>query len=164
MLNKKKFGTMIFSETNTILMKKFVILLSEIFLFSCTSSNIHRQNVRSEVFATEANFNKMCTDKGIAEAFIWYADEEAVIRRGNDSLIKGKAGIKNYYKKDTYRNAVVSWKPDQITVSKLGDMAYSYGKYTWKVKDKEGIEKEYKGIYMTIWKKQKDGSWRYVWD
>jgi ketosteroid isomerase-like protein len=32
------------------------------------------------------------------------------------------------------------------------------------VKDSVGNKKDFKGIFHTVWKKQKDGSWKYVWD
>ena len=100
----------------------------------------------------------------MAEAFYLYADSNAVILRGNDSLIRGKAAIRNYYSMQKFKGASVDWAADFSEVSASGDMAYSYGKYVWILKDSSGKENEYKGMYHTIWKKQVDGSWKYVWD
>jgi len=44
---------------------------------------------------TEKAFEKMASEKGLAEAFYYFADENAVIKRGNDSLIIGKENIRN---------------------------------------------------------------------
>ena len=103
-------------------------------------------------------------EKGIAEAFWYYADSNAVIKRKNDSLIKGKEAIKNFYSDNFYKTATVSWSPDFIDVSGNGDLGYTYGKYLWQSKDSSGKINESRGIFHTVWKKQKDGSWRYVWD
>jgi ketosteroid isomerase-like protein len=43
-------------------------------------------------------------------------------------------------------------------------MAYTYGKYLWKVKDTTGKIQEFKGVFHTVWKRQSDGSWKYGWD
>ncbi|MBK7030961.1 MAG: hypothetical protein IPH45_17925 [Bacteroidales bacterium] len=43
-------------------------------------------------------------------------------------------------------------------------MAYTYGKYTWKINNGNGDTTVYKGVFHTVWKKQGDGSWKYVWD
>jgi len=43
-------------------------------------------------------------------------------------------------------------------------LAYTYGKYTWQIKDTQGKITKYQGIFHTVWKKQSDGTWKYVWD
>jgi ketosteroid isomerase-like protein len=58
----------------------------------------------------------------------------------------------------------VTWKPDFVDVSKDGEMAYTYGKFTWTFIDSLGNKNNFKGLFHTVWKKQKDGSWKYVWD
>lgn len=105
----------------------------------------------------------MASEKGIAEAFYYFADDNAVIKRENDTLIKGKENIRIYYDKSNNESSTLNWNPDYIDVSDCGTLAYTYGKYVWKIKDKDGVAKEYKGIFHTVWKK-KDNNWRYVWD
>jgi ketosteroid isomerase-like protein len=140
-------------------------MISLFIFISCsehTTSDINA--VKKEITAAEKAFESMAKEKGIAEAFTFYADSNAVIRRKNDTLIKGKEGISNFYTDDFYRTATVAWSPDFIDVSESGDMAYTYGKYLWQSKDSTGKPIEFKGVFHTVWKKQKDGSWRYVWD
>ena len=120
--------------------------------------------LKSEVEATEHNFEKMCLEKGITAAFHFYADNNAVINRGSDSLIYGKEAIRHFYETKNYTRATVNWKPDFIEVSGDGTLAYTYGKYVWKLKKEDGSVSEFKGVFHTVWKKQKDGSWKYVWD
>jgi ketosteroid isomerase-like protein len=43
-------------------------------------------------------------------------------------------------------------------------MGYTWGNYEFKTTNKDGKEEAEKGIYMTVWKKQKDGSWKVVAD
>ena len=106
----------------------------------------------------------MASEKGVAEAFYYFADENAAILRENDSLITGKENIKIYYDKKNTKDAVVNWTPDYIDVSDCGTLGYTYGKYVWKIKNTNGEVVEYKGVFHTVWKKQKDNSWKYVWD
>lgn len=106
----------------------------------------------------------MTVDSGIAGAFHWFADDHAVIKRENDTLIRGKEGIFNYYQQKNLKNATVTWTPDFVDVSECRTMAYTYGHYIWKVENGEGAFKEYKGVFHTIWKRQRDNSWKYVWD
>lgn len=133
---------------------------------SCTTTvtRTDPDSARKEVARAEADFARMAAEKGIAEAFATFADSNAVIKRKNDSLIVGKAGIRNFYSNDFYKAASVSWSPDFIEVSSSGDLAYTYGTYTWKSTDTSGHPIELKGIFHTVWKKQADGTWKYVWD
>lgn len=128
-------------------------------LMSCTKAKTKDEH-KDEIYATEKAFEKMTSEKGIAEAFYFYADENAVIKREGDSLVVGKENIKLYYERQNLKGAVVKWTPDFIDVSENGDMAYTYGKYTWSFSDTT----HYKGIFHTVWKRQPDGSWKYVWD
>lgn len=106
----------------------------------------------------------MAADSGIANAFYEFADNNAVIKRQNDSLIFGKENIKNYYSKAITSNTSVNWTADSIYVSDDGSMAWTFGNYVWKVLPDSGEVKEYKGIFHTVWKRQSDKSWKYVWD
>ena len=124
----------------------------------------NREAFRNEIINTERDFEKAARDKGIKEAFYSFADENAVIKRGNDSLITGKENIKNFYSKPVFREAEVTWKPDFTDVSADGTLGYTYGKYIWKSKDKNGRRTEFRGVFHTVWKRQADGTWRYVWD
>lgn len=120
--------------------------------------------LKQEVTAAEAAFAKMAAEQGIAEAFAAFAAEDAVIKRQNDTLIKGPEAIRNYYSAPFYKSAKVEWKPDFVDVSANGDLAYTYGKYLWSSQDSTGKVSEQRGVFHTVWKRQKDGSWKYVWD
>jgi ketosteroid isomerase-like protein len=144
-------------------MIKVVLFFFLFMVFSCTSTP-SKDQLKNEVLETERNFQKMTLEKGIAEAFYYYAAPDAAIKREGDSLIIGKENIKIYYSKKNLKNATVTWNPDFIDVSASGDMAYTYGKYCWKIKNDSGGIDEYKGVFHTVWKKQTDRNWKYVWD
>lgn len=144
---------------------KFFIVIPLIFLFcvSCDHKS-NKEQLKQEVLKAEKSFEKMGEEKGIVEAFYFFADDSAVIKRENDTLILGKENIKSYYSNPAYKNALVNWNPDFIDVSVNGNMAYTYGKYLWKIWNDTGDTTEYRGVFHTVWKKQKDNSWKYVWD
>lgn len=145
-------------------MKKLVIFISLIFFLSSCSQSIDKEQKKKEIFDTEKAFEKMAADSGIAKAFYFYAAEEAIIKRENDTLISGNTNIGKYYNKTDEKNTKVNWTPDFVDVSESGDLAYTYGKYTWQIKDTQGKITKYQGTFHTVWKKQSDGTWKYVWD
>jgi ketosteroid isomerase-like protein len=142
--------------------KVFIILIVLSLLFSCKRT-VNIENSKSEILQAEKAFEKMASEKGLAEAFYYFADENATIRRGNDSLISGRENIRHYYDKNADPNVKLSWTPDFVSVSDCGTLGYTYGKYIYSTKDTSGKNIEYKGIFHTVWKKQ-NNNWRYVWD
>jgi ketosteroid isomerase-like protein len=147
-------------------MKKGIILfiytMCFIVVFGQKAEN--KELIKAEIYKTEKAFEKMAAEKGTTEAFYEYTDSLAVINRGNDSLIYGKDNIRHFYSTKNNPNATVNWTPDFIEVSSDGTLGYTYGKYVWKLKQADGSIKESRGIFHTVWKRQKDGSWKYVWD
>ena len=143
--------------------KLFIFLLV---LSNCSpkSETKNLAYVKLEIVKTEKDFEKLVAEKGPAEGFYQFADSNAVIKREHDTLIIGKNNIRNYYSNPKYQNVTVTWSPDAVTVSDAGDMASSYGKYVWTSKDHSGKAQISKGIFHTVWKKQKDGTWKYIWD
>jgi ketosteroid isomerase-like protein len=139
------------------------IISAAVITVSCNQS-ASKETIKNEILQAEKSFEKMASEKSIAEAFYYFAAEDAVIKRENDTLIIGKNNIKAYYEKRNNSNATVNWTPDYIDVSDCGSLGYTYGKYIWRIKDINGKVTEYKGIFHTVWKKQKDNSWKYVWD
>ena len=141
-----------------------LLLISSLFFVACKEKEDDLEEIKTSVMKAEKDFEKMAAEKGIAEAFWYYAAPDAVIKRQNDTLIKGKENIKKYYSTDFYKRASVKWTPDFIDISEEGDMAYTYGKYIWHSSDSAGSINEFAGIFHTVWKKQPDGDWKYVWD
>ncbi|HNP33278.1 MAG TPA: nuclear transport factor 2 family protein [Flavobacterium sp.] len=147
-------------------MKKLFLFLVTISIISCSkkAEPANPETLKQEVFKAEDDFKNLAQTKGIQEAFYAFADENAVIKRDNDSLIQGKEAIKLFFSDAKYKTAKVTWKPDFVDVSADGTLAYTYGKYVWTATDSLGNKKDFKGRFHTVWKKQKDGSWKYVWD
>jgi ketosteroid isomerase-like protein len=145
-------------------MKTLLYLFTISMAFISCQTTSDKEAIKKEIFNAEKAFEKMVADEGIPEAFYFFADEQAVIKRENDTLIIGKEQIKSYYEQNAPLGATVNWTPDFIDVSDCGNMAYTYGKYVWRVKNEGGEERELKGVFHTVWKRQADKSWKYVWD
>jgi ketosteroid isomerase-like protein len=56
---------------------------------------------------------------------------------------------------------ILSWKPAFEKIAASGELGYTYGYYTRTIKSTGVVSR---GTYVTIWVKQKDGSWKFVLD
>ncbi len=146
-----------------------LILCNLIFIclifYSCQTATVDlKEKAKEEIAQAEKDFQKMTIEKGIKVAFPFYADSDAVVKGNNDSLIKGKDAIANLYSSPNFAKVSLIWSPDFVDASEDGKLGYTYGKFVWQSKDSTGKTNEFKGVFHTVWKKQKDGSWKYVWD
>jgi ketosteroid isomerase-like protein len=144
-------------------MKTFTFLMATFLILTCCDSNSKdlSEQWKQEIRDSEDNFAALLNEKGLHDAFVAYAAEDATIMR-NNKVISGKKAIDEHYKNvDT---KTLTWSSDFVDVSKSGDLGYTYGTYQFTYKDSIGEEHVDTGIFHTVWKRQQDGSWKYVWD
>ena len=72
--------------------------------------------------------------------------------------------MKAFFSRSTLTNVELTWEPEFVDVSTDGTLAYTYGPYTFKAMDKDGNPISAEGLFHTVWKRQADGNWRFVYD
>jgi ketosteroid isomerase-like protein len=144
-------------------MKINILFLLLITACSTTNSTTDLESLKTEVMQAEKEFNDVAEEEGIAKAFAAFAAENAVIQRRGE-LIKGQAAIASWYENNSNPDATLSWEPDFIDVSQSGDLAYTYGKFEFSYPDSTGTKITSSGTFHSVWKRQADGSWKFVWD
>ncbi len=143
---------------------RITFIMGLLLIFGCGNNPPGNPEIwKQEVADTEKAFNDMAQEKGLVEAFAHFAAEDGVIRRSR-KIVKGKEEIRKWYEKDVRPNETLTWSPTFIDVSKSGDLAYTYGDFTFTSYDSLGNEKKNQGIFHTVWKRQADNTWRFVWD
>jgi ketosteroid isomerase-like protein len=58
----------------------------------------------------------------------------------------------------------IGWTPDRIDVAQSGELGYSSGRYSMDFTGPGGKPVHDSGKYVTVWKKQPDGSWKVLLD
>ena len=111
----------------------------------------------------EGEFMKAAAEKGSEGYMSYYAEDAVEVPNGEDA-IQGKANIaKTMGFLDDKKNSLV-WTPVGADISASGDLGYTWGTYEFRSKDKDGKPTVDHVKYTSIWKKQKDGSWKVVLD
>ncbi len=145
-------------------MKKLIPgLIAILIIFSSCEQKPCIEDLKDEILNTEREFAVMVKEKGIAVAFEAFAADDAVLNR-SDTLIIGKDAINTYFKDQILRDVNLEWTPDFIDVSTSGDLAYTYGNYIFTASDTSGRPIKGQGVFHTVWKRQADGNWKFVWD
>lgn len=143
----------------------FAIVVLTLILHSCSPDEKHDLDKwKKEIVDTEHAFAEMAKAESIPKAFLSFAADDVVLLR-NNSLIKGKDDLRTSYGKSLTSGAIsLTWAPDFVDVSSSGDLGYTYGRYVYKSTDSLGNSTSNEGIFHTVWKRQRDGSWKFVWD
>jgi ketosteroid isomerase-like protein len=142
-------------------MRVLVGVSALLLLAGCGSGEEDVEKLKMEVVETDRSFNKRAQEKGIAEAFIYYADEKVIKPSPGQYPVFGKFALLEFYKNNppAYQ---LSWDPLRAEAS--GNLGYTFGGYTLQTKTKAGRDTTVYGNYVSIWRRKKDGSWRYVID
>jgi ketosteroid isomerase-like protein len=114
------------------------------------------------LFDLEARFAKDVAARGGAAFADWFADDGVALGNGAAPLV-GKVAIvrsANWSPRD-YQ---LTWTPTDGRMGPSGDMGYTWGHFEGHSKDANGNPVTTTGRYMTIWRKEKDGSWKVILD
>ena len=108
----------------------------------------------------DKQFSSLCVSQGMKAAFIEYLDSNGVLLRPDHFPIIGADAVDFIIQQDDSAYQL-SWQPRFAEVAHSGELGYTYGVYTLQLKQTDSVVY---GTYVSIWKKQQDGKWKYVLD
>lgn len=110
----------------------------------------------------DRDFNKVTQTKRAEGWLSYFSLDEAAIP---DPPTVGKQAITERYQK-LFSNPdfALTWEPIKAEVFAAGNVGYTTGRYKSRFKNKAGKWVEGTGRYITVWRKQDDGSWKIVTD
>ena len=114
------------------------------------------------LFDLEAKFAR-ATAEGGGKAFAsWFASDAVSLsnghapEQGQEAIAAGATWAPADYQ--------LQWTPDGGQMGPSGDMGYTWGHYSGHSRDKAGTPIVTTGRYITVWKRQSDGSWKVIMD
>jgi uncharacterized protein (TIGR02246 family) len=122
-------------------------------------------SVKEAIKADEKKWNEQFRSQNLEGLLGHYTDDAYFVVPGMKPAT-GSTEIRQIYAKAmTDQNFQVSFASDKIDVSGSGDLAYSRGRFSEKYADpKTQKVMTDSGSYVTVYKKQADGSWKAVED
>jgi ketosteroid isomerase-like protein len=142
-------------------------ILPVIFLLILISCKPRRTNeIRGDAFAkiemmnADREFSRLCTEKGMKAAYIEFLDSNGVLLRPNHLPIAGADAV-DFLIQQNDTEYEMTWEPKNGFIAKSGELGYTYGVYALRPSLKDTV---IYGTYVSIWKKEKGGTWKYVLD
>lgn len=128
-------------------------------LGACTSSKTDlRKLATDEIIKTDLAMSEMATKDGFFKALLHYAEDSVIFPREGKLPLMNKAEAQEAWGDKPVITAI-TWKPVRAEVAESGDFGYTFGFSTYQDADTTTYTN-----YCTIWRKQKDGTWKYVFD
>jgi ketosteroid isomerase-like protein len=141
--------------------KFWLILLLAAFMLGTLANS--QSDPSGALMKIENEFMKASAEHG-SQGYLSYYAADAVEVPNGAAFLQGKAEIaKTMGFLDSPDNHL-TWAPVGAGIAASGDLGYTYGTYEFTTKDKDGQPVVDHGKYTTIWKKQKDGSWKVALD
>jgi len=117
----------------------------------------------NELLEVDRAFSLHSASVGANTAFLDYVDDSAVLLRANRYPVVGVEEIvKIFDKPDT--GFILTWEPSFAMVAESGELGYTYGIYKTEIKSQTGEPVINQGTYVTIWRKDENGKWKFVLD
>jgi len=116
------------------------------------------------VAAADAAWMNAYAAKDVGKSVAFYDEHgsmlapNAPIATGKDALTKAIASafaIPGY---------ALVWHLRKLGIARSGELGYTSGSYDFSCQDASGKTISDKGKYLTVWKKQADGSWKVLFD
>ncbi|MEO8414645.1 MAG: DUF4440 domain-containing protein [Ginsengibacter sp.] len=112
----------------------------------------------AEIFKADEAFSDLSKKSGMKRAFIEYIDDEGILLRPNHPPIAGANAI-DFLSQVNDSSYTLTWSPAGAEIAASGELGYTYGIYKLEMKDTV-----LRGTYVSIWKKQTDGKWKFILD
>ena len=139
-------------------MMKFLIIFWSLLLFGMSGC---MKSTPEDLIRLDMEFSELSREKGMIFAFLEYAADSAVLLQSGVMPMVGKTTIARAFNGVSDSGFVLTWEPLYADISSSGDLGYTYGLFSSFIKADSSVVR---GKYVTIWKKQPDGSWKYVLD
>lgn len=111
------------------------------------------------LFSLERKFAAAVAEGGGAAFASWF-DKDGMTLANRQAPLIGQPAIAAHatWSSGAYQ---LTWTPEGGELSPGGDMGYTWGHYEGRATGNAAVER---GRYMTVWKKEQDGSWKIIFD
>jgi ketosteroid isomerase-like protein len=139
-------------------------LVSVALISGATRGAAQKVDVRSALQSmvdTERTFSRASEEQGTRESFLAFIADDGILFR--PSAVYGKKWMLEHPVAPSPKRSLLIWQPIFAEISAAGDMGFTTGPWEFKqdINDQKPVGF---GQFATVWKKQTDGTWKFVVD
>ncbi len=124
---------------------------------------------KDDMLAADKAFSAMSIAQGAHAAFLAYMTDDVRLFDGAHPPLIGKTAVTAYYaaeeKSDPgYKNQRLEWTPLEAEASPDGVLGFTRGTWIFTAPKPDGTPLKVTGYYVTEWRRQPDGSYKFCLD
>jgi ketosteroid isomerase-like protein len=124
---------------------------------------------KEDILAADKAFSDMSVARGPHAAFLTYMADDVRLYDGDHPPIVGKKAAAEYYARveeldPNYAAARLEWTPAEADMSPDGVLGWTRGTWIWTSKKADGTPRKMTGYYVTEWRRQTDGTYKFELD
>ncbi|WP_461042878.1 YybH family protein [Spirosoma harenae] len=123
-----------------------------------------RQKAIDEIREADQNFSLLSEKQGMAKAFTTYASDDVIKLNDGAAPTVGFDSLRAQMSRLPANGPVLTWQVLKADAAQSGELGYTFGQWMLTGKDDSGKKKTQFGVYVTVWKRQRNGQWRFVID
>lgn len=118
----------------------------------------------ARILQLDAEWSEAAQSRDVDRVVSYWADDATVLPPGGPAIV-GKAAIREFVAKSFENPSFrISWKTNDVVMSPDGAFAYGLGTNRVNVTAPDGTPVTIDGKAVTIWRREKDGSWKCIVD
>jgi ketosteroid isomerase-like protein len=140
------------------------VVIALVFLVVSAGTAFGQESGKAEyaLAAADAAWMKVYHAKDLAKS-VAFCDEHASMLVPNAPIATGKDAITKAITSD-FAHDDITWHVKKVGVARSGELGYTSGTSEMTSKDASGKTMSDHGKYLTVWKKQADGTWKVLFD
>lgn len=140
---------------------KTTVCLILLLVLAATAQKPTTESPLHSMVATERAFSQASADKGTRDSFLMFIADDGILF--HPSAVSGKKWLLEHPVPLVDDRPLLSWQPTFAYMAAAGDMGYTFGPWEYKQNIKDQKPTAF-GHFITMWKKQADGAWRFAID
>ena len=144
-------------------MKSVFVRLAILFLLPITAlaQKTQSPSALKQMVETEQAFSKTAEVKNTREAFMAFIADDGLLWRPR--AVNGKKWMNEHPVPPSDKRPLLAWQPAFAQMAEAGDLGFTTGPWEFKSDINDAKPSGY-GHFVTVWKKQTDGSWKFLAD
>ena len=145
-------------------MHRMILPLMVLIAVACQPA-VDLENESATLRQTDLDFAAAASAGADVEQNISFWSDDATIIPPSAPAVQGKEAIREFV---TQNRAIpgfhVTWEPSEIVIAPNGGFGYTTGTNEFTMPDADGNLVTTRGRYVTVWRREADGTWKCVMD
>lgn len=145
--------------------RQIIVLLALAALAGCAPEGVDVEAEEAALLQTDEAWAAVAFEGEEIDRIVSYWADDATLYSPAAPPVQGKEALRQFLSESlAIPGSSIGWEPAEVVVAPGGGLGYTTGENTLTAPDSAGNLVTIRGRYVTIWRKESDGSWKCVVD